>query len=57
MCSTPQKQPAATVAVSEPAGIVIGAAGELMVAEEKGRNNRVRNDIKTKQDTKVSRYR
>lgn len=43
MCSTPQKHPAATVAVSAPAGTPIGAAGAELI--EKDRTNRDRNDI------------
>ena len=46
MCSTPQKQPAAMVAVCAPAGTFIGVAGaELM---ENGRMKRERNDIERK---------
>jgi hypothetical protein len=44
MCSTPQKQPAATVAVCAPAGMFMGCAGaELML---KGRKKRVKKDMK-----------
>jgi hypothetical protein len=46
MCSTPQKQPAATVAVCAPAGAVIGVAGPLdMVDVVKGRKSLVRKDM------------
>jgi hypothetical protein len=44
MCSTPQKQPAATVAVCAPAGTVIGVAGPFDI-EEKGRKSLVRKDM------------
>jgi hypothetical protein len=44
MCSTPQKHPAATVAVSAPAGTPIGAAGAELI-EEKDRTNRDKKDI------------
>lgn len=46
MCSTPQKHPAATVAVCAPAGTVMGCAGaDDMVLEVKGRKKRVKKDI------------
>lgn len=46
MCSTPQKHPAATVAVCAPAGTFIGCAGaEDMLEDVKGRRKRVRKDI------------
>jgi hypothetical protein len=44
MCSTPQKQPAARVAVCAPAGTAIGVAG-VVGAVEKGRRKRDRKDI------------
>jgi hypothetical protein len=43
ICSTPQKHPAATVAVSAPAGTPIGAAGAELI--EKDRTNRDKKDI------------
>jgi len=44
MCSTPQKQPAATVAVCAPAGTVMGCAGALDIVV-KGRKSLVRKDM------------
>lgn len=52
MCSTPQKQPAATVAVCAPAGTFIGCAGaEDMLDEVKGRKKRVKKDIEVYERT------
>ncbi len=48
MCSTPQKQPAATVAVCAPVGTLMGCAGvEDMVRldEVDGRRKRERKDM------------
>jgi len=46
MYSTPQKHPAAMVAVCAPAGTLIGCAGAEDIADDvKGRSRRVRNDI------------
>ena len=56
MCSTPQKHPAAIVAVSELGGKVIGAAGELIVTDENGRNRRLRKDIKIRSRARNSRF-
>jgi hypothetical protein len=44
MCSTPQKHPAATVAVCAPEGMFIGVAG-LLDMLLKGRKNLVRKDM------------
>ena len=48
MCSTPQKHPAATVAVCAPAGMFIGCAGaedDMLDEDVKGRRKRVKKDI------------
>lgn len=44
MCSTPQKQPAATVAVWAPGGTAIGCAGADDM-DVKGRRKRVKKDM------------
>lgn len=46
MCSTPQKQPAATVAFCEPSGVAVPepSGPNRIGAEEKGRIRRERNE-------------
>lgn len=56
MCSTPQKHPAATVAVCAPAGMFIGCAGaEDMLDDVKGRKNFVKKDMDTRETTRKRR--
>lgn len=52
MCSTPQKQPAATVAFCAPSGIVIEAA---IGPDENGRVRRDKNEVMSRTRTEVNR--
>ena len=54
MCSTPQKQPAATVAVCAPEGTVMGCAGALDIVL-KGRRSLVRKDMEKRVARRITR--
>lgn len=54
ICSTPQKQPAARVAVCAPEGTVMGCAGALDIVL-KGRRSLVRKDMEKRVGRRVTR--